>query len=81
MQGYSKCLSALLSNAPKRLAWDKVVDPFFGVQATGREIAWSGAAFFKIEDGLIAELWVLGDIDAVKRQLMPDGAYQGFSMA
>jgi predicted ester cyclase len=54
--------------------------PLFGVEATGREIAWSGAAFFKIKDDLIAELWVLGDIDAVKRQLMPGAAYQGFSM-
>lgn len=43
--------------------------PFFGVEATGREIAWSGAAFFRIEATQIAELWVLGDIDAVKQQL------------
>ena len=42
---------------------------FFGVSATGREIAWSGAAFFHIEGDAISELWVLGDIDTVKRQL------------
>jgi steroid delta-isomerase-like uncharacterized protein len=42
---------------------------FFGVPATGRRITWSGAAFFTITNGRIAELWVLGDIDNVKRQL------------
>lgn len=44
-------------------------ETFFGVEATGRQIAWAGAAFFRIEDEHIAELWVLGDIDAVKAQL------------
>ncbi|NKB56460.1 MAG: DUF4440 domain-containing protein [Alphaproteobacteria bacterium] len=44
-------------------------DEFFGVAATGREIAWAGAAFFEIENGRIAALWVLGDIDNVKQQL------------
>lgn len=41
----------------------------FGVPATGRTISWSGAAFFTIADGRIATLWVLGDIDGVRRQL------------
>ncbi|MGH6906298.1 MAG: hypothetical protein ACREDX_00390 [Aestuariivirga sp.] len=39
------------------------------MEATGREIAWAGGAFFKMADGKIAELWVLGDIDSVKQQL------------
>jgi steroid delta-isomerase-like uncharacterized protein len=43
--------------------------PFFGVPATGREISWSGAAFFTTDHRQIVELWVLGDIDAVKQQL------------
>jgi steroid delta-isomerase-like uncharacterized protein len=43
--------------------------PFFGVTATRREITWSGAAFFTTDRGRITELWVLGDVDAVKRQL------------
>jgi steroid delta-isomerase-like uncharacterized protein len=42
---------------------------FFGVPATRRTIEWSGAAFFTIRDGQLSELWVLGDIDAVKTQL------------
>ena len=43
--------------------------PFFGVAATGREITWAGAAFFTIDGEQIAALWVLGDIDGLKRQL------------
>ena len=43
--------------------------PFFGVPATGREIAWSGAAFFEAGGDRITTLWVLGDVDAVKQQL------------
>ena len=42
---------------------------FFGVEATGAEVKWAGAAFFRTKDARIAELWVLGDIDSVKAQL------------
>jgi steroid delta-isomerase-like uncharacterized protein len=53
---------------------------FFGVEATGRAIAWSGAAFFTARNGLITELWVLGDVEAVMRQVMPERTPQGFSI-
>jgi steroid delta-isomerase-like uncharacterized protein len=42
---------------------------FFGMPATGQEIIWSGAAFFTTDRTCIKELWVLGDVDAVKQQL------------
>lgn len=42
---------------------------FFGIPPTGREVVWSGAAFFRITGHQIVSLWVLGDVDAVKRQL------------
>ena len=42
---------------------------FFGVEATGREIIWAGAAFFTSDGNQIVTLWVLGDLDGVKRQL------------
>jgi steroid delta-isomerase-like uncharacterized protein len=51
---------------------------FFGVDATGREIRWNGAAFFKTGDGSITELWVLGDIEAVRRQLEPERPTESF---
>ncbi len=41
----------------------------FSVDATGREIRWSGAAFFTTDRGQITTLWVLGDVDGVKQQL------------
>ena len=41
----------------------------FGVQPTGKRITWSGAAFFTMADRRIKDIWVLGDIDGVKRQL------------
>lgn len=47
---------------------------FFGVPATGRLIRWAGAAFFTRRDDQIGALWVLGDIDAVKKQLGVAGA-------
>jgi steroid delta-isomerase-like uncharacterized protein len=40
-----------------------------GVAATHRTVSWAGAAFFTIRDGRIAELWVLGDLDGLRRQL------------
>ena len=43
--------------------------PLFGVAPTRQEITWSGAAFFTTDGTRITELWVLGDVDAVKRQL------------
>jgi steroid delta-isomerase-like uncharacterized protein len=45
---------------------------FLGVEATGREIKWAGAAFFRTNGKRITELWVLGDIDSIKQQLEPE---------
>jgi steroid delta-isomerase-like uncharacterized protein len=52
----------------------------FGIEATGRDIVWSGAAFFKTRHGTITELWVLGDIEAVRRQLSPERPVDGFQV-
>ena len=43
-----------------------------GVPATGRRVSWAGAAFFTFSGDLITDLWVLGDVDALRRQLTPD---------
>ena len=42
---------------------------FFEAQPTGQEIRWTGAAFFTTDGKQIVELWVLGDVDSVKKQL------------
>lgn len=44
---------------------------FYGVPGTGKTIIWAGGAFFKGNGKQITALWVLGDIDAIKRQLGP----------
>jgi predicted ester cyclase len=53
---------------------------FFGIEPSGREIRWSGAAFFKTRGGTIIELWVLGDIEEVRRQLEPQRATPIFQL-
>ena len=47
---------------------------FFGIEPSGQEIRWSGAAFFKTSAGKIIELWVLGDIEGIRQQLEPQRA-------
>lgn len=44
---------------------------FFEVEATGHEVTWQAAVFFKFnEDGTrIKEIWMVGDIDSLKNQL------------
>jgi len=64
-----ECISTGDRVACRMLFKGKHQAEFFGVAATGQDIAWAGAAFFRTENERIAELWVLGDIDSVKAQL------------
>jgi steroid delta-isomerase-like uncharacterized protein len=41
----------------------------FGLAATGIRISYAGAAFYRVENGKIAEGWVLGDLVGLFRQL------------
>lgn len=41
----------------------------FGFEPTGNRIRYSGASFFKFENGKIADVWVLGDLNALYGQL------------
>lgn len=43
--------------------------PMLGIGATGRAFAYHGAAFFSAAGGLITDVWVIGDLDALRRQL------------
>lgn len=43
--------------------------PSLGIPGTCRRFAYSGAAFFTTADGLITDIWVLGDLDGLHRQL------------
>jgi predicted ester cyclase/ribosomal protein S18 acetylase RimI-like enzyme len=40
-----------------------------GIEPTGREFRYAGAAFFTERDGKLASAWVIGDLDALRRQL------------
>lgn len=72
-------LVATRSRAAARLTFAGVHrGALFGVAATGRRISWAGAAFFAVAGGRITEVWVVGDVDAVKRQL---GATAGAGFA
>jgi predicted ester cyclase len=48
--------------------------PFRGYAPTGRLVSWDGAAFFRFEEGVIAELWVLGDLAGLDRVLRQNAA-------
>jgi steroid delta-isomerase-like uncharacterized protein len=40
-----------------------------GFAATGRRITWTGAAFFTAREDRLADIWVLGDLESLRRQL------------
>jgi hypothetical protein len=44
------------------------------VPETGRHIEWQGAAFFITDGARIVNLWVLGDVDEIRRQLESGGS-------
>jgi steroid delta-isomerase-like uncharacterized protein len=41
----------------------------FGIGPTGRKVTYAGAAFFRCRAGRIADVWVLGDLHGLLRQL------------
>lgn len=43
--------------------------PLFGIEPTGRRVAYAGAALFHFRAGRIAELWVLGDVHGLLSQI------------
>ena len=43
--------------------------PLLGIPATGRTFTYTGAAFFTSASGLITDIWVIGDVDALCQQL------------
>lgn len=42
---------------------------FFGFKPTGKKVEWVGAALFTFRDGLVADLWVLGDVHGLLQLL------------
>jgi predicted ester cyclase len=50
------------------------VTTFRGYAPTGKLVQWFGAALFKFEDSMIAELWVLGDLAGLDTLLRTQAA-------
>jgi predicted ester cyclase len=48
--------------------------PFRGYQPTGKPVQWLGAALFRFDRGVIAELWVLGDLAGLDHVLQNNQA-------
>jgi predicted ester cyclase len=48
--------------------------PLLSFAATGRRVQWMGSAHFTFAHGKIADLWVLGDLHRLMKQLSPDPA-------
>lgn len=47
---------------------------FLGFAPTSERVEWAGAALFTFAEGRIADLWVLGDLDALRAQLAAHAA-------
>lgn len=41
----------------------------FGYSPTGRKIEWHGSAHFTFKEGRVSDLWVLGDVHGLIKQL------------
>ena len=50
------------------------VAEFRGYEPTGKHVQWLGAALFRFEDSMIAELWVLGDLAGLDTLLKTQAA-------
>jgi predicted ester cyclase len=47
---------------------------FLGFPPTGKRVSWMGAALFTFVGEKISDLWVLGDLDGLRRQLAEHAA-------
>lgn len=55
--------------AAKVLFSGEHIGEFLGYAPTGARVEWIGSAFFTAESGVLTDVWVLGDIVALRAQL------------
>ena len=48
--------------------------PLLGFAPTGKPVAWDGSAHFTFRDGLVSDLWVLGDVHGLIQRLAANEA-------
>ena len=53
------------------------IAPFQGYEPTGKIVHWLGAALFRFENSVIAELWVLGDLAGLDALLQAQATDRG----
>lgn len=73
LSGYRCDVETLIAEGPSaaaRVRFSGVhVGDFLGHAPTGRHVEWIGAASFVEEEGMLRDIWVLGDLDSLRRQL------------
>jgi steroid delta-isomerase-like uncharacterized protein len=63
-------LVAAGQRAAARLVWSGTHDGMLlGTPATGRRFSYPGAAFFTAREGLLSDIWVVGDLGMLRDQL------------
>lgn len=66
-------IDEILANGDRvvtRMTWSGTHrGPLGSVEPTGARVEYSGAGFFRLEDGLIEEAWVVGDTQELWRAL------------
>jgi predicted ester cyclase len=56
--------------AAARLEWSGTHSgALLGIAPTGRRFRYHGAAFFSVTDGLVSDVWVVGDLGPLRAQL------------
>jgi predicted ester cyclase len=45
------------------------VGTFMGIEPTGKRVSAREMAFFRLEGGKIADMWIMGDVGAIAAQL------------
>ena len=53
----------------KMLFYGSHCGEMFGYAPTGERVTWHGSAHFKFRDGLVEDLWVLGDVHGLMQEL------------
>ena len=53
------------------------IAPFRGYEPTDKIVHWLGAALFRFENSVIAELWVLGDLAGLDALLQAQATHRG----
>jgi predicted ester cyclase len=53
------------------------VRTFFGHEPTGLPVQWVGAALFQLNEGKLADLWVLGDLHSLENVLEANDRLNG----